>query len=308
MFKKIFLFLLLSIGLLYSCKSQFELLLSSSDVELKYKTAFELFNQKKYSKAASLFESVSLALKGTLQDDTVQYYIALSQYRFGDMVVAESGFESFIGVFPRSPFIQEARYLYIDCLYEQTLRFELDQTPTYKALSVITEYLTDFPNSKYAETCLKMVDDLEERLDRKSYESAKLYYTTEDYKAAHYAFKNVIKDDADNRYREDIMYYTALSAYEYAFNSISQKKKERYLIFSDDYYNFVGEFPESSYRKSLDRTFERVQRFLKDNDPKATKLSNKELREERKLMRKEQKSKEKEDKIKKTNKNGKKEN
>lgn len=263
---KLLIISLLSIFIICSCKSQYEIILDGNDVPLKYKTAFELFEQGKYSKAATMFESLKLAVKGTLQDDTVQFYTGLSQYRFGDMFVAETCFESFIEVFPRSPFSEQARYLYIDCLYYQTLRYELDPTPTHKALLIINQYLLENPESKYYDECKKMVVDLEERLDRKAYEAAKLYYTIEDYKAARYALKNVLKDDADNIYREDIEYYTALAAYKYAFNSVPEKQTERYMAFSDDYYNFVGEFPTSSYRRELDHLFKKVQGFLQKGE------------------------------------------
>ena len=40
------------------------------------------------------------------------------------------------------------------------------------------------------------------------------------------------------------------------------KQKERYLAFVDDYLNFVGEIPESHYRKELDVVYSRAQKAL----------------------------------------------
>ncbi len=51
-----------------------------------------------------------------------------------------------------------------------------------------------------------MLKELNDRLDRKAYENAKLYYRMEDYKASRVAFKNILKDDAENIYREEILY------------------------------------------------------------------------------------------------------
>ena len=84
----------------------------------------------------------------------------------------------------------------------------------------------------------------------------------EDYLAARVAFRNVLKDDAENIYREDILYYIAMSSYKYAYLSVPAKQKERYLSFMDDYFNFVGELPESSYRKELDMVYARAQKAL----------------------------------------------
>lgn len=248
-----------------SCKTQYDIMLESNDVQGKYKMAFELFEAGKYAKAASMFESLKLAVKGTLQDDTVQYYAAYSNYRYGDMTLAEQGFESFVSTFPRSPFTPKARFQYLDCLYSSTYRYELDQTPTYKALSAINEYLVDYPDNEYVSQCNQMIEDLEERLDRKDYESAKLYYTIEDYKAAHYALKLVLKENPENLYREDIMYYTVLAAFDYAHNSIQEKQRERFVTFQDDYISFISEYPESRYRKTLDGLASRAQKFLNRN-------------------------------------------
>lgn len=245
-----------------SCKSQFELLLNSNDVDAKYAAAFEYFNNRKYSKAASLFESLSVLTNGTEKDDTVRYYWGLSNYRFKDYYTAETNFEQFVTSYPRSPFTSDARYLRLDCLYRQTLRYELDQTPTYKAINEISSYILDFPENTHMKECRDMLLDLNSRLDKKAYESARLYYKMEDYLASRVAFKNVLKDDAENMYREDILYYIAMSSYKYAHQSVPSKQKERYLAFIDDYLNFIGEIPESHYRKELDSIYRKAQKAL----------------------------------------------
>lgn len=245
-----------------SCKSQFELLLNSNDADAKYKAAFEYFNDKKYNKAASLFESLSVLTDGTERDDTVRYYWGLSNYNFKDYYTAETNFEKFYESYPRSPFASQARFLRLDCLYRSTLRYELDQQPTYKAMNAISEYILEYPESEHLETCRDMLVELGERLDKKAYEAAKLYYKMEDYLAARVAFRNVLKDDSENIYREEILYYIAMASYKYAYLSVPAKQKERYLSFVDDYYNFIGELPESEFRKELDVVYAKAQKAL----------------------------------------------
>lgn len=245
-----------------SCKSQYELLLNSNDADAKYEAAFEYFNLNKYSKAASLFESLAVLTDGTERDDTVRYYWGLSNYKFKDYYTAETNFDQFIQSYPRSPFTSEARYLRLDCLYRQTLRYELDQTPTYKAINEISAYILEYPSNVHMQECRDMLLELNERLDKKAYEAAKLYYKMEDYLASRVAFKNVLKDDAENMYREDILYYIAMSSYKYAHQSVPEKQKERYLAFVDDYLNFIGEIPESQYRRELDSVYQRAQKAL----------------------------------------------
>lgn len=278
-----------------SCKSQFELLLTGNDADAKYKAAFEYFNNKKYNRAATLFESLAALTDGTDRDDTVRFYWGLSNYNFKDYYTAETNFQQFYESYPRSPFASQARFLRLDCLYRSTLRYELDQQPTYKAMSAISEYMLEYPDNENMQVCKDMLDELGERLDRKAYEAAKLYYKMEDYLASHVAFRNVLKDDAENIYREDILYYIAMSSYKYAYLSVPAKQKERYLTFVDDYYNFIGELPDSHYRKELDAVYAKAQKALGKRGVRTTDdSSEKEFAKERAKLEKERAKAEKE--------------
>ena len=278
---------------LASCKSQYELALRTSDVDAKYKAAFDYFNSGKYSKAATLFESMTVLTDGTKRADTVKYYLGLSNYMYKDFYTAETNFDNFLTVFPQSPFAPEARYLRIDCLYRSTLRYELDQSPTYKAINAISEYILEYPDNPHMKECRDALIELNTRLDKKAYEAAKLYYKMEDYLASRIALRNVIKDDSENVFREDILYYIAMSSYKYASLSVPAKRKERYLVFIDDYYNFIGEYPDSHYRRELDNVYNRAQKAIgrnvvnSDDDVMTEKDFAKErrkiLREERKM-------------------------
>ena len=198
---------------LASCKSQYEIALRSGDIGFKYDAAFGYFDEGKYLKAATLFESLTVATDGTPRGDTVKYYLGLSNYMYSDYYTAETNFDDFIATYPQSPFTSEARYLRLDCLYRSTLRYELDQTPTYKAINAISEYILEFPDNPHMQECRDALVELNERLDKKAYEAAKLYYKMEDYLASRVALRNVIKDDAENVYREDILYYISMSSY-----------------------------------------------------------------------------------------------
>lgn len=277
---------------LSSCKTQYEILLQSNDADAKYEAAFNYYNEGKYSKAGSLFESLSVLTNGTERDDTVRFYWGLSNYKFRDYYTAETNFTNFLETYPRSPFSSEARYLRLDCLYRSTLRYELDQSPTYKAITDISEYMIEYPDNPHMQTCRDMLLDLNERLDKKAYEAAKLYYKMENYKASRVAFRNVLKEDAENIYREDILYYIAMSAYKYAHNSVPSKQKERYLTFVDDYYNFIGEIPESHYRKELDTVYRKALKAIgRDVAEEDAEMTEKDFaKERRKLLKEERKS------------------
>ena len=292
-FKSLFL-ALVALAAMVSCKSQYEVLLNSNDVDQKYAAAFDYFNAGKYAKSAALFESLSVLTNGMERDDTVNFYWGLSNYRFKDFYTAEANFDKFIETYPRSPFTSEARYLRLDCLYRSTLRYELDQAPTYKAINAISDYILEYPENTHMKECRDMLLELNGRLDLKAYESARLYYRMEDYLAARVALRNVLKDDSENIYREDILYYIAMSSYKYASLSVPAKRRERYLTFIDDYYNFIGELPESHYRRELDNVYRKAQKALGRDvaDVEDEEMTERDFaKERRRIVREERKSK-----------------
>ena len=245
-----------------ACQTQFDALLSSSDVDAKYAAAMNYFQNRKFQKSAQLFESLAILTNGTERDDTVQYYWGLSNYRFKDYITAESNFSHFVENFPQSPFARDAEFYRLDCLYRATYRWELDQTPSRACMASINEYMRERPDDAHIPACEAMLKDLQDRLDRKDYEAGRQYYIMEDYKAARVKLRNVLKTNADNGYREDILYYTAMSSYNYAKFSVPAKQKERYLTFIDDYLNFAGEYPQSKYKSEMDGLYRKVQAIL----------------------------------------------
>ncbi len=241
-----------------ACSSEYEQVLESNDIDLKYNAAFNYFNAGKYTRSTQLFESLTMLTNGTERHDTVLFYLGLSNYSYQDYYTAETNFDQYLSFYPQGTFAEQADFLRIDCLYRSTLRYELDQTPTYTAITAMGEYLQEHPVGANADIIRHRMEELGERLDRKAFENARLYYKMEDFKAARVALRNVLKEDADNVYREEILYYTAMSSYKYADNSVSSKRKERFLVFQDDYLNFIGEYPESEHRKELDALYAKV--------------------------------------------------
>ena len=84
-----------------------------------------------------------------------------------------------------------------------------------------------------------------------------------------------------------------MSSYKYAHQSVPAKQKERYLSFVDDYLNFIGEIPESHYRKELDSVYQKAQKALGRSavDTGDDEMSERDFaKERRKLIREEKKA------------------
>ena len=87
------------------------------------------------------------------------------------------------------------------------------------------------------------------------------------YKAAVVALTNSLRDYANSKYREEMMFLKLNSLYLYAVNSNLIKQKERYQATLDDYYSFMEEFPKSEYAKDISSIFEKTNKYLKAGIP-----------------------------------------
>ena len=114
-----------------------------------------------------------------------------------------------------------------------------------------------------------MIKELQEKLVEKSYISAKLYYDMKEYKAAVVALNNSLKEYANTKYREEMMFLKLNSLYLYAEKSMPDKQKERYQATLDDYYSFMEEFPKSQYSKDVNRIFQKTNKYLKTGIPES---------------------------------------
>ena len=70
------------------------------------------------------------------------------------------------------------------------------------------------------------------------------------------------------------LYFTAMSSYKYALNSIPSKQRERYMTFVDDYFNLISEFPENEHRKELDGLYARAQKYISKSEPSENEDNN----------------------------------
>jgi outer membrane protein assembly factor BamD len=87
------------------------------------------------------------------------------------------------------------------------------------------------------------------------------------YRAAITALNNSLKDFANSKYREEMMFLKLNSHFLYAENSLPAKQRERYQEALDDYFSFVEEFPKSEYQKDVASIYDKTNRYLKAHSP-----------------------------------------
>lgn len=250
--------------------SGYNKLLKSRDKEQMYSAALDYFEQGKFDKTLQIFEEITPDYQGTVREDTVLFYTADAHFRSGDYAVSSMEFDDFRKRFGRSPFAEEAEYKYAMSYYYMSPSPNRDQTPTYMAITSIKEYLDRYPNSLKKQLCLVRMEEMQQKLYEKSYLNASTYYKIGRYKSAVTALKNALREYPETPYREDILYLTAKSGYDLAANSVASLQRDRYLDMLDTYYTFIAEFPESKYRRELDRLQKAARTYLDSHTAEET--------------------------------------
>lgn len=247
---------------LASC-GEYQKVLKSTDLDYKLSKALEYYEKGHYAQAFPIFDELTTLYRGTSKVQDVYYYYAMTQFKMGDNLLAAYHFKLFYQTFPNHAFADEAAFMVGFAYYQESPTYSLDQANTYKALNEIQLYINTHPNSTHLDECNMLIDELRAKLQRKSFEIARQYWKTENYKAAVEAFSISMSNFPDTPFREESMYLKLDSSYKLAKNSIVDLQPQRFKESQTAYYDFVDRFPESSYRKSADRIYAELQESVK---------------------------------------------
>ena len=245
--------MLLAVMGITGCKSKFEKLRASNDTARKYQEAIKLYNNEKYSKALVLFDDLIQRFRGQAEAEDLYYYHAYTNYRLKDYLTARHQFMTFVNTYPNSPKAEECRFMSAYCYYLEAPVYTLDQSNTQKAIESLQLFINLYPDSERAEEAAGLIDELRDRLERKSYENAKLYLDIGDYQSAVIAFENSLRDYPDTKFAEEMEFSIIEAQYLFALNSSEYRQEERYaeaITFAND---FLKNYPDSKYVKEANK-------------------------------------------------------
>ncbi len=247
----------------FSC-SEYQRLLKSDDAELKLEKAIEYYEEEDYFRAQTLLSDVRSYFRGTEKAEKINYYNAYCHYGMGELALAAYFFKEFARTFPNSIHREDAEFMAAYCYYLLSPEPSLEQTYTKQGKQELQLFLDRYPNSEKRDTVNVLINNLQKKLEYKAYKNAKLYYKIGSYRAAVVALNNVLIDYPDTDYREEILFYVIKSKYNYATNSIYERKYERFGETVNAYYEFLDNYPESPNIREAERIYDNSIKFIKE--------------------------------------------
>lgn len=236
----------ISAAFLHSC-SDYNKVLKSTDTELKWEYASAALDSGACYKALPLLEELVSLTRGTQRAEVVQHDYAEAHFCVNDYYLARYYFRTYSKTFPNSPLVEEVEFKAANCSYLLSPNWSLDQTETKLAIQELQVFMDRFPASAYRDSSQHMIDNLREKLERKSFESAAIFHKIGKYKSATIAMKNALKDYPDSPYREQLHYLILDSYYQYALQSTERRKLERFNDATQAFHTFASRFPDSEY-------------------------------------------------------------
>ena len=256
-----------AVVMLSSCTS-FNRILKSGDKELKYQKAQEYFDQGEYVKSMLLIEDLIPVYRGTNKSEQLYYNYAWCHYHEGDFYTASFYFDSFVETFPKSDRAEESAFYAALCSFYESPRHSLDQTETFTAIDNFQLFLERYPETEKRDTVNLLMSELREKLEKKDYYNARLYYDTEYYKSAVIALQNLLKDYPGTRYAEDVRFMILKARYELAVNSIEEKKQERLEYTVKAYQNYIDKFANSNRAGQAENLYKSTVKLLEEQKKK----------------------------------------
>lgn len=239
---------------LVGCKSEFERVRLSGDVEQIYQKGNAYFEKGDYPKSQALFELIINNFRGRKESEDLYFKYAQTHFYQKNYILAAYYFKTFGTTYPLSPMREEAEYMAALANFKLSPIFRLDQAYTIKAIEGFQDFVNSYPRSERVAECNRLIDGLRAKLEQKAFDEAKLYYDLREYQASLQSFENLLKDFPETKDAERVRYLMVEAAHSWAANSIRDKRKERYERTMDYIAVFRNKYPKSTYKSLIDKT------------------------------------------------------
>lgn len=251
--KRASLFLLVLIAL-SGCKSEFERIRLSGNVDQIYTKGMAYYDEGDYQKSQALFELIINNFRGRKEAEDLYFRYAQTHFHLKNYILAAYYFRTFGSTYPLSSLREEADYMAAYAHFKLSPVFRLDQSNTQKAIDGFQDFVNNYPRSARVEECNRLIGGLRAKLERKAFEEAKLYYDLREYQASLQSFENLLKDFPDSKDVERVRFLMIEAAYAWAANSVREKQQERYQRTLEYIGLFRNKYPRSSFSSNVKKT------------------------------------------------------
>lgn len=261
---RIYLYIILIFSSLSACRSGYEQVRLSNDPKRILTESIKYYDKGEYLKAQSLMELILNQYRGTREGEELFFKYAYTHYHLANYALSATYFTNFSSTFAYSPYTEEADFMNAYSSYKLSPSFRLDQTPSIDAINGFEDFANKYPDSERVAQCNELIDELRSKLEVKAYHQGILYFNLKKYNAAITSFSNMLSDYPESVHAEHARYLILKSAYDYAINSIYDKREERLLEAKLRYKEYINRYPRGHSVKEAKEINKQIESELKN--------------------------------------------
>jgi outer membrane protein assembly factor BamD len=197
----------------------------------KMAKADALFAQKKYARAAVLYDDITFERKSA-QSAIALMKLAECYYKINKFTDARLKYTQMTNSYPDFADIETAYFRIGACYFEESLDAQYDQTETGQCIESFRLFVDKFPSSPRFTEAVDYIRKAQVKLIEKKYYNGFIYFRMHDYSSALMYFKEIIDlGNTDKLDRKSLYYAARISIYhknQEAVNEYLQKLRERY--------------------------------------------------------------------------------
>ncbi len=232
------LLVILSMAVIVSCGKKLNKQTMGPDEYFEY--AKKKFDKGDYFTAVTEFTVITLKFSANPVVDDAQYYLAESHFKQKEYLIAISEYQKLIRDYPQSPYNILSQFKIGMAYYKLSLRPELDQEYTKKAIRQFQTFIEENPTHELSDSAQKYIQELREKLAAKKNLAATTYRKMGIYDAAVIYYDLIIQQFYDTSPAVDAYYWKAECLY----------KMKKYPDAQAAFSVFIEKFPDHKRVKS----------------------------------------------------------
>lgn len=232
-------------------------------VDVALDKAMILYDKQKFGDAARAFETVLSLGRGTDQAREAQYLLAESYFKNKEYLISASEYRRYVTFYPRSERREEAEFMEAFSYYKISPRFKLDQIDTERAITLLRVFIGRYPDSQKTKQAAQLVDEMRNKLAKKSFTSANMYFNLKLYNSAAMYYQVTLDNYPETEYAEQSLVRQIHSYVQFASISVTERQAERYQKAMESWQRYSQLFPNGKNRSTAESHYNAAVNALK---------------------------------------------
>lgn len=166
----------------------------------QFARALDLFDRGEYRRVVSLLQAFAFNYPQDPRVPDARWLTAESYFESEDWATAAQEYLNYQRDFPQSANAGEALFKAGRSYQQMSLRPELDQRDTERAINVYERVLTEYPRTPFAAEARERRSDMRNKLAEKAFLNAEFYYDAKRYDAAEIYIVDLIENYPDSEW------------------------------------------------------------------------------------------------------------